>query len=145
LDVLGVGAAIRWQAEEYAARTDVEFQLEIAESELDAGTELDPEVRITVFRIAQEALTNVLRHSGADKVRVTYREGKGTLLLEVADDGVGISRKEVLDRTSLGLVGMRERALAIGGELTVESPEGRGTVVRLRVGGGAEATGGGAP
>ena len=84
------------------------------------------------FRILQEALTNVARHAAARRVNIRLRRKPGLLQLEVVDDGIGISAARLQGTASLGLVGMRERALACGGELVVARRPGGGTEVLLR-------------
>jgi two-component system sensor histidine kinase UhpB len=85
------------------------------------------------FRIFQEALINVARHSGADKVTVLFREEDGYLTLEVMDNGRGIKEDEMLGMKSLGILGMRERALVFGGELSISGEPGGGTPVVLKI------------
>lgn len=86
-----------------------------------------------LFRIGQESLTNVARHSGAGNVRVALRREPGELVLEIADDGQGISTESLLHTQSLGLLGMRERVGPFGGALEISGREGRGTTVIARV------------
>lgn len=101
----------------------------------DDGIETEGKLAHDVARILQEALTNVARHAGARHVDVRLDRRPGRLVLEVADDGRGFgkSSREGGPADGLGLLGMRERALAHGGELTVRSSAGRGTTVTLRV------------
>ena len=87
----------------------------------------------TVFRMLQETLTNVARHAGATQVEITLQIGPEEVLLRVGDNGRGISEEERTDRRSLGLVGLRERAIACGGELSIEGRPGAGTVVSARI------------
>ena len=126
LDDLGLQAAIEWQAEEFTARTGVAVHVV-------AALEVPVERRQTtaVYRIFQEALTNVARHAGATRVDVTLDLDGGRLRLEVVDDGVGLP--STADTQGLGLLGMRERARRVGGECTVQRREPRGTVVTLHV------------
>jgi signal transduction histidine kinase len=84
-------------------------------------------VQLTAYRIVQELLTNVARHAEASAVSIALRIESGILEIEVADDGCGISATEVAGTRSLGLLGMRERALAAGGSITVESQSSGGT------------------
>jgi signal transduction histidine kinase len=86
-----------------------------------------------VFRIFQEALTNVVRHAGASSVRVLLRATSDQLVLEIKDDGRGIAPAEQSDQRALGLLGMRERAQAAGGALEVLGSPGKGTTVALRM------------
>ena len=88
------------------------------------------EIGTQVLRVIQEALTNARRHSGAKKISVSLRTEAGDLLAEVSDDGVGLGPDV---SPGVGFASMRERAVLIGGHLEIESREGRGTSVRLRV------------
>jgi two-component system sensor histidine kinase UhpB len=94
------------------------------------AVELPPEVELAIYRIAQEALTNVMRHSGATEVDLSLVRENGDLLLSIKDNGRGLPA-QVLEGG--GLAGMRERAMLIGGELTLDSRPGLGVEVRLRV------------
>jgi len=102
---------------------------------------LDDRRATTVFRILQEALTNVARHAGAGRVQISFSQTREELRLEVADNGRGISKEELAGRRSLGLVGIRERAIGCGGELEIQGEPGRGTVVRVRIPCGADSAG----
>jgi PAS domain S-box-containing protein len=129
LDALGLAEAIDWQAEEFQNRTGVRY---VRADPLDAIS-LDEERRTAVFRIFQEALTNVARHAGAQQVEVGLARENGHLVLRVADDGRGIDPKAVDDPHSLGLLGMRERATLLGGEVRIEGERGHGTTVTVRI------------
>ncbi len=94
---------------------------------------LDDDVSTAVFRIFQETLTNIARHAGAKTVTVLLHSTGDKLNMEISDDGRGITKKEIMDRNSIGLTGMRERAYAIMGHLTVLGVRGRGTTVTLTV------------
>jgi PAS domain S-box-containing protein len=94
---------------------------------------LNKEISTEVFRIFQEALTNVARHAGAQNVTVLLQNKGDRLIMEVRDDGRGITRKEITDYTSLGLTGMRERAYSVEGNLTITGMKGKGTIVTLSV------------
>jgi two-component system sensor histidine kinase UhpB len=123
LDDLGLAAAVRQLCND-AERAGV-----LVEREIAADVQLDPEVEVVVYRVAQEAITNALRHSGAERVRVTLSPAGGGAELRVADDGRGRGEK----REGAGLRGMRERAVLAGGVLEVVSPPAGGTCVTLRV------------
>jgi len=126
LDDLGLVAAIGGQVEQLA-RGEIEAGLDV-----DGDfSELGDDAQLVVYRVAQEALSNAARHSGAGRVDVKLRRRGVDVELEVADDGRGFAFDE--SEGGLGLAGMRERALLIGGELTIESRPGRGTTVRLTV------------
>jgi signal transduction histidine kinase len=99
---------------------------------LDAD-ELNPELCTALFRIFQETLTNVTRHAKATTVTVTLAELEGGLVLEVRDNGRGINERQINWRESLGLLGMRERAFAYGGEVAITGALGLGTTVTVRV------------
>ncbi len=127
LDDLGLAAATAGQVEQLA-RGEIEAEFS-ADGDL---SDLGDDAQLVVYRVAQEALSNAARHSGAQRVEVRlHRLGGGGVELEVADDGRGFAFDE--SEGGLGIAGMRERALLIGGELTIESRPGRGTTVRLAV------------
>ena len=94
---------------------------------------LNREISTEVFRICQEALTNIARHAEAKNVTVLLQNTGDKLIMEVRDDGRGITKKEIMDRTSLGLTGMRERAYSVEGNLTIMGMKGKGTIVTLSV------------
>ena len=130
LDVLGLQAAVEWQVEEFGGRTGIACELDMPDESLD----LVEERATGVFRILQEALTNVARHAEASRVRVRLEQTFGQVMLEVEDDGVGVSDEVLESYESLGLIGMRERAEVMEGEVKIERrPEG-GTRVVLRLG-----------
>jgi two-component system, NarL family, sensor histidine kinase UhpB len=92
---------------------------------------LSPDVELVIYRIAQEGLTNALRHAGAETVTVSLMADAERIALSVRDDGGGIPAE--LPSGTAGIAGMRERALLVGGRLSIESPPGRGTEIRLSV------------
>ena len=127
LDDLGLAAAIGGQVEQLS-RGEIDARLETDGDFSDLGDD----AQLVVYRVAQEALSNAARHSGAGKVEVGLRRtAGGDVVLEVADDGGGFAFDE--SERGLGIGGMRERALLVGGELTIESRPGHGTTVRLNV------------
>ena len=129
LDHLGLVAAVEWQAQDFEKLTGVATRLDVSATTMPVnGT-----TATTVFRMLQETLTNVARHAGATRVEITLQIGPEEVLLRVADNGRGISEEERTDRRSLGLVGLRERAIACGGELSIEGRPGVGTVVSARI------------
>lgn len=129
LDKFGLSAAVEWQCREFARRTGLscEYQLPAGEPSFSAGH------ATALFRILQEALTNVARHAGAKSARVELRAARGLATLDVRDDGRGVTEEELSSPASLGLLGMRERAEALGGSLTVERLASGGTVVRASI------------
>jgi two-component system sensor histidine kinase UhpB len=126
LDDLGLAAAIAGQVEQLE-RSGLAAEL-TAEGDF---SDLDDDVQLVVYRVAQESLTNAARHSEAQRIAVTLRRSGEAVELEVADDGRGFAFEQ--SERGLGIGGMRERALLIGAELTIESRPGEGTTVRLSV------------
>jgi two-component system sensor histidine kinase UhpB len=126
LDDLGLLAAIAGQVDQIA-QGGVEATL----AEQGDFSNLDDDVQLVVYRVAQEALSNAARHSGAKRIAVALRRAEDGVELEVVDDGRGFAFEQ--SEGGLGIAGMRERALLVGGELTIESRPGRGTTVRLNL------------
>ena len=133
LDDLGLVAALRWYLDRETGRAGL--TLEIVVDPLPAR--LPPQIETACFRIAQEALTNVVRHARARRVRVELRQRGAELHLAIRDDGAGFDVGAVSSRrapeASLGLQGMRERASIVGGHLDIDSRPGHGTEVRARL------------
>ncbi len=128
LDDCGLLAAIRWHAGDFEKRTSLRCVLALPAREICWGEERCA----AAFRVLQEALTNVMRHARAEKVAVAlWQEEQGGAVLEVRDDGCGISAEQVFGTDSLGLLGMRERALLHGGTLTIGGAQGGGTTLTL--------------
>ncbi|HVC21630.1 MAG TPA: sensor histidine kinase [Vicinamibacterales bacterium] len=127
LDHLGLAEAVKWEATTFEARTGIRCRFR---SHVPPGRIVQLQATV-LFRILQEALTNVARHSHAGAVRIDLREERGRVRLDVRDNGRGITDVEIADARSIGLLGMRERALSVGGELTVAGAPGRGTVVTV--------------
>ncbi len=129
LDHLGLPAAIKQECTAFTKRTGIPCSLKLA----DHIPGLHDESAVVLFRIFQEALTNVSRHSGATKISIGLAADRKDIILEVRDNGKGISRKEIGKNTSLGLIGMRERVREINGDVTIQGTAGKGTVVTVRV------------
>ena len=129
LDDLGLVAAIEWQTQEFQARTGICAQFK---SRLGNG-QFDRELDTAVFRILQETLTNVARHANATRVDITLRAKVNSVVLTVGDNGKGITRRQISHRTSLGILGMRERALLLGGEVIIVGLPGKGTTVTVEI------------
>ena len=129
LDQLGLPDAIEWQAHDFAARTGLTLDLHI-----DCDCPAPPDaVASAVFRMLQEALNNVAKHARASRVRVALRMEAGLLSLDVGDDGRGITHDEMRGSHSLGLLGLRERALTLGGTLAITVDPATGTTVALKL------------
>ncbi|HLR06956.1 MAG TPA: sensor histidine kinase, partial [Pyrinomonadaceae bacterium] len=129
LDDLGLAAAIEWQAQQFQARTGIICHCDYSLEDVD----LDQEQSTAIFRIFQEALTNILRHAQATRVEIVMKEEAGEFVLTVSDNGRGITEDDKSRLQSLGLLGMRERADLIGAEIDVAGVEAQGTVVTVRV------------
>jgi two-component system, NarL family, sensor histidine kinase UhpB len=129
LDDLGLMAALEWQGSEFQKRTGIVCRLH---SDL-RNIRLDGERATAVFRIFQEILTNVARHAGAKQVKIRIREKTGHLLLNVKDNGRGITEEERSNPKSLGILGMHERALLIGGKIQISGVPQKGTEVSLQI------------
>jgi PAS domain S-box-containing protein len=129
LDQLGLEAAIEWQGQEFGTRTGIEVVMESSVK----GSPIPDYLCSSAFRILQESLTNVARHAKATRVTIRLTQTQQLLTLEVIDDGIGLQPDRLEQTTSLGLIGMRERALACGGSIGITSAEGAGTTVLLLV------------
>lgn len=128
LDDLGLAAALEWQMENFGAKAGLETDFV---SMLD-DDHIDPDLGITLFRISQEALTNVSRHAEARRVHMELSESGGEITLVISDDGKGIGAR-AFEAGSFGLLGMRERAHAYGGDVEISGAEGSGTRVTVRI------------
>jgi signal transduction histidine kinase len=131
LDHVGVLAAVEWQAQDMERRTGIKCDV-VADSgkeELD----LDPERATAIFRIVQEALTNVVRHSEATQVHIALREGAGGVEVQIRDNGRGFDTAHPPDLERWGLVGMAERAGAFGGKLNITSAMPQGTAITVNI------------
>ena len=129
LDDLGLGAAIRWYGKELQTRAGLEVSVEVAGDQ----QALTPVVNIALFRVTQEALTNVVKHSGAQKAWVRLHYGEREVHLQVEDHGCGFdaAKPPAPNRSPWGLLGMQERAALLGGSFTVRSAPGRGACVEV--------------
>lgn len=129
LDDLGLMAAIEWQSQQFEARTGIVCNCDC----LPEIPSLNATESTAVFRILQEALTNILRHAQATRVNIAIIEEAGELKLSIRDNGRGIAETEAMGQRSLGILGMRERAHLIGGELSISGVAGKETTVVVRV------------
>ena len=132
LDDLGLVAAVQWYVRQFTAVTGIPVTCSIEPENID----LDKERNTALYRVFQESLTNVARHARASSVRVDLRETGDGVELAVRDNGVGIAKKSLEDPSSFGLMGMRERVIAIGGKMIVSGRPGKGTDVRVLCPGG---------
>ena len=131
LDDFGLPAALEWQAEEFQKRTGMECKTSVPNRAFD----LTKEKSINLFRIVQESLTNVIRHADATKVEINLYEKDGMLLLEIEDNGRGISQAAISDSKSFGLIGIKERVHSLGGEVNIVGTPNEGTrlIVRMAI------------
>jgi PAS domain S-box-containing protein len=133
LDDLGLSAALSWYTSRYSERTGINA---VVSGDLPRTINISRPIETACFRIVQEALTNAARYSRASRIDVNIEKQNGTLRMTIADDGVGFIVKDHLSAglaTALGLRGMKERALAVGGKLTINSEVGKGTQIMLLV------------
>jgi signal transduction histidine kinase len=129
LDHLGLREAIQWEATKFEGRTGIRCRVM-----WKLKTELADRTRqLAMFRILQEALTNVARHAHAGAVRITMRPSGNMLTLTIRDNGRGITKAERASAESIGLLGMTERARLLGGRVTITGSPGRGTSVTVKV------------
>jgi PAS domain S-box-containing protein len=129
LDDLGLVSAIEWHAQQFQEHTGILCRFDSSIETVD----LDREQATTLFRIFQEAMTNILRHAQATKVNVLIEEEEGEFVLEIRDNGRGITETEKLGTRSLGLLGMRERAHSVGGKIEINGIAGKGSVLLIRL------------
>jgi signal transduction histidine kinase len=130
LDDFGLLAAIEAEASRFEQRTGIECELSLPNEE---KLHISGAAVTAIYRIVQEALTNVSRHADATRVELRLRQRLEELLLEIRDDGRGVTAEEVRDPFSLGLIGIRERAALAGGTVHIEGVSGRGTIVSVRI------------
>jgi PAS domain S-box-containing protein len=129
LDELGVAAALEWLVKDFQKRTGISGKVVLQGVDRMSDTVLST----AIFRIVQEALTNVMRHAAASQVDVSLEKVNNSLILEVRDNGIGITEGRISDSKSLGLIGMRERVLLLGGEVAISGKPGEGTLVRVTI------------
>lgn len=129
LDKLGIKDAIRWQSHEFEKRTGIKVDVELVHGPVP----LDSKTAIALFRIYQESLTNIMRHAKATKVKCRFDKNERELLFFIEDNGVGFDKDATGHKQSLGLLGMQERAVALGGECNIKSEPGKGTEIMVTV------------
>jgi PAS domain S-box-containing protein len=129
LDDLGLVPAIEWQAEEFQKRFSIptHFVTDVDQKNFPAG------VSIGLFRICQESLTNIARHAYASKIEIILNQEPENILLKIEDNGKGFQVERPGDKKTLGLLGMKERALMMGGKFQIESKRGSGTSVFVTI------------
>jgi signal transduction histidine kinase len=129
LDDLGLTAAMEWQVEEFKKRTGIDARFTARPEEITP----DPGRSTTIFRIFQETLTNIVRHAGADQVQIHLERTEAQLIMEVSDNGRGITEEQIANSNSLGLLGIRERVLLWGGTVQIHGVPERGTTLLVKI------------
>ncbi|MCH7732852.1 MAG: PAS domain S-box protein [Candidatus Marinimicrobia bacterium] len=129
LDDLGLVAAIEWQIQDFQNRSGINCELNFETEDIS----IDQDRSTAIFRILQEALTNILRHAEANEVIVNLEQREKTLLMSVIDDGKGIYKEQITDRNSLGILGMKERLQPWGGEFQISKMNGSGTKLMVQL------------
>jgi PAS domain S-box-containing protein len=129
LDELGLIPAIEWQAQEFQERTGITCYC----STIKENLKLEPEQSTALFRILQEALTNVARHSLAKKVSIYLKKENDSLTLEITDNGIGIRDAQIRNPKSFGLMGIKERAMVFGGNVTIRGVQNQGTNLKIEM------------
>ncbi len=129
LDDLGLMAALEWQGQEFEKRSGIKTRFHTDMSDFNP----EREISTNIFRVYQEALTNIMRHANATEVDTTLEERDAYVILSVKDNGCGFELQEAENKNSLGLTGMKERALLFQGELSIASEKLKGTVITLKV------------
>lgn len=129
LDDLGLAAAIEWQAAEFEKRAGISCDVTISPKDLV----IDRERSTAVFRIFQEAMTNVARHAKATRVKIHLEERPDRIVLRVEDDGKGITKKQIQNPRAFGLIGIRERVHFLSGEVSIHGVPNKGTTVMIEI------------
>jgi PAS domain S-box-containing protein len=127
LDELGLIPAIEWQAQEFEQRTGIRCDYSLPKDPIN----LNREHSTALFRITQEALTNAARHSFAERVSIYLRKENSKLILEITDNGKGIRETQINNPNSLGLLGIKERAMVFGGKVSINGVTNRGTNLKV--------------
>lgn len=129
-DYIGLGLAIETVAKDFGERSGFKVALNIKSFE---SAEINQDAAICIYRVLQEALTNIARHSGAGNVSVTFMRCDDKLVLEVCDDGVGMNLDDLRGYEGLGIIGMRERTLVCGGQIEIDTTPGNGVTLRVQI------------
>ncbi|MDZ7362974.1 MAG: PAS domain S-box protein [candidate division KSB1 bacterium] len=129
LDDLGLSAAIEWQAREFRDRTGIETEVVFSPEDIV----IDHERSTVIFRIFQETLTNIARHARATKLKINLVKGADKLILKVRDNGKGITKEQIFDAKSFGLIGMRERVDPWKGKVKIKGIPNQGTIIFVSI------------
>ncbi len=129
LDHLGLAAAFEWQAKEFQSRTGIPCEVTIEPEDIL----LDKVCSTAVFRVLQEALTNVVRHAEATRIKISMEQDTDRVILMVSDNGKGITRAHINNPRSFGILGIRERVNSLKGEVSFHGVPNQGTMVKVVV------------
>lgn len=129
LDELGLIEAIEWQINEFKNHSGIECEVNTFSKDI----KIDQEQSIALFRIFQEILNNIIRHAKAKKVKISLKKENENLILDIKDDGIGITQRKIKDKKSFGLMGIRERSNYLNGKLKITGRKGKGTTVILTI------------
>ena len=129
LDHLGLRAALEWQTRKFEEQTKIKCVLSLPKNKIP----LDSQTSITIFRVFQEALTNVYKHANAKNVKISLQISKNWLILKIKDDGIGMRDKDFLNKNTFGLLGIYEQIKSLGGDFKIKSKLGEGTSLRIRL------------
>jgi signal transduction histidine kinase len=127
LDDLGLANAIQWHSNETSRRSDLNFKLNLN----DNDGNLSDIIKTQLYRVFQEALTNILRHAEAKNVEVNLKLRKNKLTFEIIDDGIGTTKENIDNINSLGIIGMKERVATINGEINFITIPNKGTKIKI--------------
>jgi PAS domain S-box-containing protein len=126
IDDLGLESAIEWYTSEYEQRSKIRILLD-----LNSGFNIVHDASLIIFRVMQEALTNIARHSKASEVKIGLSKKDDNVILKVSDNGIGITQDEIKSKKSFGIISMRERAASLGGTFEIDRNEDCGTYIKL--------------
>jgi signal transduction histidine kinase len=129
LDEVGLAEALQWYAREFEKRTSISSQFTVFPRKFT----LDKQQTTELFRIFQEILANIAKHSGASKVVVFLKKEETIVTLRVKDDGIGIKDSDMANKNSFGILGMRERISLMGGQMNIKGVPGKGTTISISV------------
>ena len=129
LDDLGLSAAIEWAGQEFEKRTEIKPEFISRPKDII----LDGDRSTAIFRIFQEALTNIVRHANATNARISLKQDGDRVILRIRDNGKGIDKKQLSDPKAFGLIGMRERAMSKGGDVKISATPGGGTTIIVSI------------
>ena len=126
IDHLGLEAAIEWYTREFEQRYSIEILLDI-----DSEISLTPDASLMIFRIIQESLTNIARHSKASRVEIIIYKKDDTIHFMISDNGIGITQEQIKSKKSFGIISMKERTASMGGAFDIYNKKSGGSVVEL--------------